>query len=327
MSFAIYYVVNVQREKAIQPASQVIQGIKASIGKSPRNSALWVRLGEAYLAQGDTANAIDALNNAAQVDKKNGSVYVVMGLAYMQDSNSNEALKAFLKAVELLESGEYAAQDENLEKAHFYAGVIYYQQKNYDEAIIQLKSAARVKRASSDTHLYIAKAYAAKQWYGKAMQEYNIAVTFDPKLAEAQYELGRLFERQHDTVQAVVHYRLAREAMANRPEPKAALERLGSEDSHYAAGNAYMKRKNYPAAIKEYRLALAFDPGFINAYQLLAQAYDKTGQRAAAQFERGQMHERSGQTAKAVRAYKKALRIDPSFAPARDALNGLVGKQ
>ncbi|RJQ53876.1 MAG: tetratricopeptide repeat protein [Actinobacteria bacterium] len=326
MSFAIFYVVNMQREKAVQPASQIIQGIQAEIAKSPRNSSLRVRLGEAYLAQGDTDAAIDALNTAVEIDKKNGSAYLVLGFAHMGAEDDNEALKAFLKAIEVRESGEYSGMDTILEQGHFYAGVIYYRQKNYDEAIVQLKSAARINKSSSDTHFYIGKAYAAKKWYGKAMQEFNVAVTFDPKLAEAQYELGRLFERQGDKVQAVTRYRLAVQAMPNRKEPKEALARFGTEDSHYAAGNAFMKKKNYAAAIKEFNMAIAFDPGFVNAYQLLAQAYNKTGQRANAQYALGQMYERSGQTAKAVRAYRKALKISPGFRSARDAITRLVGK-
>lgn len=309
LTFAVYYVRGVQGDKASQPANRLIQGFQDLIKKNPRNVALRVRMAEALLSQGKTSEAIDVLNGALQIDKNNGGTYLVLGLAQMQDENPAEALKAFLKAIELREGGEYAGTDTQLEQAHFYCGVVYFQQKNYDEAIIHLKSATRIKKATSDTHFYLGKSYAAKQWYGKAMQELNIAVTYDPKLAAGQYELGRLFERQGDTVRAVSHYRLALEAAPKRKEPQQAMDRFGTQDSHYASGQRFMRDKKYPQAVKEFRISLAFNPTFVNAHYALGEAFEKTGQRT-----------------KAIGEYKLALRYAPDLKDAKVALKRLGGK-
>lgn len=268
-----------------------------------------IRLAEAHLARGDTAAGIEAVETAINIDKKNGNAFLVLGLAQEQAGNSNEALKAFLKSIELRESGEFAGLDDTLAQAHFYAGVVYFRQKNLDESIVHLKSAVRIKRANSLTHLYLGKAYAAKQWYGKAMQEYDIATQLDPLLAEAQFELGRLFERQKDTVRAIEHYRKAQEAMPNRPEPKEALARFGTQDGRYAQGQTYLRDKQYQKAVKELRIALAFDPKFVNAHYALGEAYEKTRQKK-----------------KAIAAYKQALRYDPDLKDAKAALKRLTGK-
>lgn len=296
----------VQRDRAATPANKLIQGFQDLIKKNPRNAQLRARMGEAYLAQGKIGEAIDAVNGALQVDNKYAGAYLVLGFAQMQNNNANEALKAFLKVIELRENGEYQGEDTSLEQAHFYAGVIYFRQKNYDEAIVHFKSAGRINRASSDTHLYLGKSYAAKQWYGKAMQEYSIAVAFDPKLAEAQYELGRLFERQRDVVRAIVHFRLARDAMPTRPEPQQALDRFGSQDSHYASGQTYLQQKKYPPAVREFKIALAFDDKFVNAHFALGEAFEKTGQKK-----------------KAIAEYKLALKYDPGLKDASTALKHL----
>jgi len=309
LTFAVYYVVQLRRDQAATPASQVIQGLQKAIKDNPRNAALRVRLAEAYMEQDNTNGAIEALNSALEIDRKYAPAYLVLGFAHMTDENLEGALGAFLKTVELRENGEYAASDSLLEQGHFYSGVVYYRQKNYDEAIVHFKSAVRIKKASSDTHMYIAKSYAAKQWYGKAIQEYTIAVTFDPRLAEAQFELGRLYERQKDYARAVEHYRLANEAMPGRKEPKEAMARFGSQDSHYADGQSLLQKKKYAEAVKEFQMALAFNPKFVNACYGLGQAYEATGQKK-----------------KAIDQYKAALKYDPDLKDAKTALKRLKAR-
>lgn len=47
-------------------------------------------------------------------------------------------------------------------------------------------------------------------------------------------------------------------------------------------GNFYLKQKNYVAAIQRYIEAIGYQPNLIEAYEALARAYEKNGEKAKA---------------------------------------------
>lgn len=53
-------------------------------------------------------------------------------------------------------------------------------------------------------------------------------------------------------------------------------------DQNISIGNFYLKRKNYSAAIQRFLSALEYQPDSLPAWEALARAYEKSGDRAKA---------------------------------------------
>lgn len=135
-------------------------------------------------ASGDKAYAVDLLNKAVKRDKKNPSLYVSLGDAYMKQSNGSEAFKAYEKATQI---------DDHYARAFHKLGELFITQKNPEMYVsyFQKALAADPNYAPSLYRLYVyqfnrdpAKAMA---YYRDYMAKSDVSVDHDYDLTDLLY--------------------------------------------------------------------------------------------------------------------------------------------
>lgn len=132
--------------------------------------------------KGDVANALDLLNKAIKRDKKNPSLYVLLGDAYLKMSNGSEAFKSYQQAIQV--NDKYAP-------ACYKLGEIFVTQKNPEMYVnyFQKAIAADPKYAPSYYRLYI---YEFNRNPAKAMEYYKEYMSRSDASIENEYDLADL---------------------------------------------------------------------------------------------------------------------------------------
>ncbi|MBI3286573.1 MAG: tetratricopeptide repeat protein [Chloroflexi bacterium] len=153
-------------------------------------------------------------------------------------------------------------------------------------------------------------------WLDKAQEAALKALGLDERLAEAHFALGFVYEMREDW---------DREEGAMR---RVLLLDPNHAHAHDSLGDVYYHRDQLDEAMSEYQLALRLDPFHPKALIQVAATYEKKGQYRAAidQLRRtsemlpdfdwtwkrlGDLHRSQGNYEEALRAYGKALGIDP----------------
>lgn len=124
-----------------------------------------------------------------------------------------------------------------------------------------------------------------------ARTQYEVAVARRPASAEARDALARFYHIEGDLDDAVREFR---EAVRLAPREPAFWNNLGT---------AYRSRRDYRAALDALATATGLAPRMVDPY-----------------YNRGQVYDALGRKEEARRQYLLALELDPSFGPARQAL-------
>lgn len=132
---------------------------------------------------GDANYAIDLLDKAIKRDKKNPSLYVLQGDAYMKLSNGSEAFKAYQEATKV---------DDKYAQAYHKLGEIFVSQKNPETYVdyFQKAIAADPNYAPSLYRLYV---HEFNRNPAKAMEYYNQYLAKSDHSIENEYDLADLF--------------------------------------------------------------------------------------------------------------------------------------
>ena len=179
----LYY----QRYKS---AKDVFDKILAS---NPNNIEAIYWQGQGYLDQHDSAAAQDLYSKALQTNGNAPLLLAGMGNVELRLGKTTDARQHFETAISLSKGKDItvlnAVADANVD-AH--AGDAAY-------AIEKLTLATQIKNFNSaETWLLMGDAYRKLIDGGNAVTAYNKASTIDPKLAEAKYKIGKIYETQNN---------------------------------------------------------------------------------------------------------------------------------
>ncbi|MGZ3938019.1 MAG: tetratricopeptide repeat protein, partial [Flavisolibacter sp.] len=145
---------------------------------------------EVQAKSGNTSYAVDLLNKAMKRDKKNASLYVSLGNAYMRMSNGSEAFKAYEEATHI---------DDKYAVAYHKLGEIFVSQKNPESYLNYFEKAiaADPKYAPSLYKLYV---YQFNRDPAKAMEYYKSYLSNSDASIENEYDLADLLylNKQYD---------------------------------------------------------------------------------------------------------------------------------
>ncbi len=140
--------------------------------------------------QGDANYAIELLNKAIKRDKKNPSLYTLLGDAYMKMRNGSEAFKAYQSAID---------KDDKYAAAYYKMGEIFLTQKTPGMYVDYFKKsvAADPDYAPALYKLYV---YEFNRDAAKAMDYYNDYMAKSDASIQNQYDLTDLFylNKQYD---------------------------------------------------------------------------------------------------------------------------------
>lgn len=242
------------------------------------------------------------------------------------------------------------------------AGVAWFQDRNFAEAIRCYRQAAELNPAYPDAHNNWGNALLQQGDVAGAEGQFAEAVRLDPQFAAAHANhgvalaaLGRTAEAQQEIRRAV---ELAPEEASSHTNEGKMLSLLGDRpgalreyaramelapeaaSAHYDVANAASATGDLARAVAEYRAALRLDPNYADAYNNLGIALERQGRMGEAlpNLEAGvrlaprNAHYRVnlaiglvqvGRRAEAVEQLQLAIQLDPSDPHARTVLASL----
>jgi Flp pilus assembly protein TadD len=173
---------------------------------------------------------------------------------------------------------------------------------NFEAAIAPLQKFLAEKPEVAFAHFQLAYAYTGLNRTGEARAEYERCIALDPKMAEAQLNLGILL-LEKDPAAAVAPLRRAVELLPSQSRPRLLLgvaqersgELAGAAESFESAshlspgdtealihlGGVYLQLKKPADAEKKFRMALEVEPKSTPALQGLALSLDAQGKPEA----------------------------------------------
>lgn len=151
---------------------------------APGDVELVHKLGFAY-AEASNPKAISLSDSliAMDTEKSHAEPYYFKGVYYSNTGNSAEAIKQFDQAIRA---------DHNFLDAYINKGIVYYDKKQYDQAMAVFELALNVFPDEADTYYWIAKTQEATGKKADAKLNYERAYNLDKTMTEAKESAERL---------------------------------------------------------------------------------------------------------------------------------------
>ena len=325
-----YYYINAVRASLKEDQPAVVQEGAYALSFGPFNHQIFVMLGAGQLELGNYTEALQTLHRGLAYHPYFANIYNNLGLLYDKREQSEKAISAYRKAIELV---------PNHYIARYNLGLAYQKAGQVDSAIIAYKKAFH----SSHTKPYInlGALYRKQGRIDSAIVTYQAAISTGTPSPEAYYNLGNIYAEQHEyekaaeaygnflsTVQENSEYvQMGRQGLGEaysglavqaeqRGETDRAIETNKtalqywpeSAQIWFNLGNVYRqkvetqvgqediqtKKEAWNLAVHAYAQALGRDTTFVSAYSNLGMTYRDLGQYR-----------------KAVAVYRKALQFQP----------------
>lgn len=308
-----------------------------------------VKLGQAFQAKKDVPNAIAAYAKALQLKADDPDVldalvagweealkenplapenHIGLGQAFQYRGDFGQAAEEFKQAIRLSPGRQNQTAERllaNLPRAqrqatvdkHLNAGVDLQSRKLYDQAEQEYKIALEADRSNPSVWLNLGTLYQAQEKYDLAVSAYNQCLKLEPGNSAAQQGLKTAGAAQTDkvitdaTTAGALLFKQGRydEAVAKY----IAVLKINPKDaeSHYNLGTAYQAKKDFDAAIGEYRQAIAIDPDKADYGKALAAALDAKAQPV---IDAAVTKHKQKDYAGAIELYQQALTMRPANA-------------
>jgi len=289
-------------------AHQAISILKEAAAQQPANGDVQLWLVKAYLEVNQYDNAISSGEKAVSIDAKNSVYHQWLGEAYGQKADHSSMLSAYSWARKTQKEFDAAVKldehnfdaDQDLIEYDCTAPSMVGGGEDKGQALIQ-----RVMVLDpAEGHFAQGVCKAVKKDYAAADVEYTKALESKPKTADRLYDIGDYF-LQRGQGDKLLQVAAAGEAMA----PDDARGR------YYRAVGWILQGQRYPDAEKNLREYLAAGP-FRSSYPTSWDVHYWLGRLLAAQKN----------TTGAKGEYQEALKLNPKYKKAAEALKQLGGK-
>lgn len=204
-------------------------------------------------------------------DYEQAGIHMNLGMAYIEASQYNSALK------ELLEAEKYTPDDPRL---HFYLGITYHGKGLSNKAVAEFNKAIDLKPDYSEAHNFLGILYSNAGQWDMAIAAYQQAlanIVYDTPAA-ALYNMGWAYYQKGDHPTAMSKYH---EAL--RREPNTVLMPIIEKNM----GLASLGLDQVDEAIQHFKKAIAVVPNYSEAQYWLGECYakKKNWEDAKAQFQ------------------------------------------
>jgi len=288
--------------------NKAIEMLKSAATKEPNNGEIQLLLTKAYLESNQIENAVNSAEKAVAIDPKNSSYHQWLGEAYGAKADHASMLSAyswarktqkeFEAAVQLNERNFDGAQD--LIEYDCTAPSIVGGGEDKAQPLIQ----KLMSLDAAEGHFGAGVCRAVKKEYSGADAEYAKALESKPKTADRIYDIGDYF-LQRGQGDRLLEVAAAGEALA----PKDARR------MYYRGVGLVLEGEQNAEAEKELRAYLAAGP-FRSSYPNPWDVHYWLGRLYAAQ-----------KNAEGARSeYQQALKLNPKYKKAQDALKQLGGQ-
>lgn len=289
-------------------AHKAIEILKSAEAQQPTNGEIQLLLTKAYLDAKQYDNAISSAEKAVSSDPKNSVYHQWLGEAYGQKADHSSMLSAYSWARKTQKEFDAAVKlndhnfdaDQDLIEYDCTAPSMVGGGEDKGQTLIQRVMALD----PAEGHFGAGVCKAVKKDYAAADAEYTKALESKPKTADRIYDIGDYF-LQRGQGDKLLQVAAEGEALApNDPRGK-----------YYQAVGWILQGQKYPDAEKNLREYLAAGP-FQSSYPALWDVHYWLGRLQAAQKN----------TAEAKSEYQQALKLNPKYKKAEEALKQLGGK-
>jgi tetratricopeptide (TPR) repeat protein len=286
--YAAYTIWSSEKSKRENTVSgRAVVGLLKVVKQKPNDPGARMLLAQALAADGRYDEAIEQFSAVLKIDKKSSSALEGLGLIAMRQNEWSTAEGYWKRNIQNLSEGQFASQDQRLERAHYYMGLTLIELKKYEAAAGHLKEAVLMKRDAADTRYALAVAYQHLGSEADQRRELETALAFDPVLPEANYDLGLLRLKAGDTAGAAELFRRSIDNAPGRKEPVTALAKLGLATEHLDKARS-LAQTDAATALTEARISAAIDPQSVEAARMVGTLLEKLGKpdEASAAYER-----------------------------------------
>ena len=145
--------------------------------------------------------AIQSYQELLKADPKNAIFMNMIGIAYLDLSNYDQAKRYFARAAKA--DKKYSSAVNNL-------GMVYYHQKNFGAAIRQYQKAAAIDPNQAGTHSNLGFAYYNSNKYPEAATEFQKALELDPNIFERNDRVGTMVQDRSVTNHGLFFFTMAK---------------------------------------------------------------------------------------------------------------------
>jgi tetratricopeptide (TPR) repeat protein len=145
--------------------------------------------------------AIQSYQDLLKADPKNAVFMNMIGIAYLDLSNYDQAKKYFARSSKA--DKKYASAVNNL-------GMVYYHQKNFRGAIREYQKAAVIDPNQAGTHSNLGFAYYNTNKFPEAAAEFQKALELDPSIFERNDRAGAMVQDRSVTNHGLFFFMMAK---------------------------------------------------------------------------------------------------------------------
>jgi tetratricopeptide (TPR) repeat protein len=145
--------------------------------------------------------AIESYQDLLKADPKNAIFMNMIGIAYLDLSNYDQAKRYFARS---------SRADKNYSSAVNNLGMVYYHQKNYRGAIRQYQRAVAIDPDSAGSHSNLGFAYYNTNKFPEAAAEFQKALEIDPTIFERNDRAGAMVQDRSVTNHGLFFFMMAK---------------------------------------------------------------------------------------------------------------------
>jgi tetratricopeptide (TPR) repeat protein len=203
--------------------------------------------------------AIRDCSKAVSLDPENEKAHHNLAMVYIETKEYDQAARHLSKAISL---------DGTVALWHYQLGEVYQWAGKPEQAASSLIKAVELDDSLFKAHYRLGVVFEAMDDPQNAMQKYTDTLMKNPRFFEAYRELGGLYADFNFLAQAEQVFREGIKALEGRGEELAVL--------HHRLGTVLAEKKEYEAAVAEFRQAMELKPGMEDAMFSLGWSYSYT---------------------------------------------------
>lgn len=281
--------------------------LKRVLEKEPKNKDVRRRLGWAMFASRKFDDAIKVLREQAEINPYDDYVYNLMGQIYWQQQKYADAETSFRKQIEISPLDQYA---------HSNLGHMLVQWRKYKEAVPELEKAISLDADEEMLYVSLGRAYLNLNENAKALEAFDKAVKLKPGPLvwnDVSYILS-LSKVQLDRAQQYAESAVTAVATELR---NIELDRLDLADlGKVASIAAYWDTLGW----------VHFQKGDLEVAERYIAASWWLGRHSEVGYHLGQIYEKQGKTADAIKMYALAANAERLVPEATESLERMGGK-